>query len=163
MPQYWLLKSEPTSFSIQDLEHSPAQTTCWEGVRNYQARNFLKSMKVGDRGFFYHSNADPPAIVGTVEVVKAAYPDPYAFDRKSRYFDPKSTPDAPCWFLVDIKLMKPFPKPLPLEHLRTMKGLENMELLRKGSRLSVQPVRPEEWKYVCSLVALTKPARGLKA
>jgi predicted RNA-binding protein with PUA-like domain len=163
MSQYWLFKSEPTSFSIQDLAQSPDQTTCWEGVRNYQARNFLKSMKVGDRGFFYHSNADPPAIVGTVEVVKAAYPDPYAFDRKSRYFDSKSTPDAPRWFLVDIKLLKPFPKPLSLEHLRTIKGLENMELLRKGSRLSVQPVRPEEWKGVCSLVAPTKPARGSKA
>lgn len=163
MPQYWLLKSEPTSFSLQDLAQSPDQTTCWEGVRNYQARNFLKSMKVGDRGFFYHSNADPPAIVGTVEVVKAAYPDPYAFDRKSRYFDSKSTLDAPRWFLVDIKLMKPFPKPLSLEHLRTIKGLENMELLRKGSRLSVQPVRPEEWKCVCSLVFPTKPAQGSKA
>jgi predicted RNA-binding protein with PUA-like domain len=163
MSQYWLFKSEPTSFSIQDLAKSPDQTTCWEGVRNYQARNFLKSMKVGDRGFFYHSNADPPAIVGTVEVLKAAYPDPYAFDRKSRYFDSKSTPDAPRWFLVDIKLLKPFPKPLSLEHLRTIKELENMELLRKGSRLSVQPVRPEEWKCVCSLVASTKPARGSKA
>ena len=105
-------KSEPTSFSIQDLAQSPDQTTCWEGVRNYQARNFLKSMKVGDRGFFYHSNADPPVIVGTVEVVKAAYPDPYAFDRKSRYFDSKSTPDRPRWFLVDIKLMKLFPETL---------------------------------------------------
>ena len=119
-------------------------------------------MNVGDRGFFYHSNADPPAIVGTVEVVKAAYPDPYAFDRKSRYFDSKSTPDAPRWFLVDIKLLKPFSKPLSLEFLRTIKGLENMELLRKGSRLSVQPVRPEEWKCVCSLAAPTKPARGSK-
>lgn len=163
MPQYWLLKSEPTSFSIQDLAQSPGQTTCWEGVRNYQARNFLKSMKVGDRGFFYHSNADPPAIVGTVEIVKAAYPDPYAFDRKSRYFDSKSTPDAPRWFLVDIKLSKFFPKPLSLEYLRTIKGLENMELLRKGSRLSVQPVRPEEWKIVCSLVAPTKSTRGSTA
>jgi predicted RNA-binding protein with PUA-like domain len=163
MSQYWLFKSEPTSFSIQDLAQSPDQTTCWEGVRNYQARNFLKSMKVGDRGFFYHSNADPPAIVGTVEIVKAAYPDPYAFDRKSRYFDLKSTPDAPRWFLVDIKLTKLFPKPLPLDHLRTIKGLENMELLRKGSRLSVQPVRSKEWKGVCSLVAPTKPARSSKA
>ncbi len=160
MPQYWLLKSEPTSFSIQDLAQSPGQTTCWEGVRNYQARNFLKSMHVGDRGFFYHSNADPPAIVGTVEVVKSAYPDPYAFDRKSRYFDSKSTPEAPRWFLVDIKLMKTFPNPLGLEYLRTIPGLAHMELLRKGSRLSVQPVRPDEWKRVCSLVSPSQPARG---
>ena len=156
MPQYWLLKSEPTSFSIQDLAQSPGQTTCWEGVRNYQARNFLKSMNVGDRGFFYHSNADPPAIVGTVEVVKAAYPDPYAFERKSRYFDSRSRPDAPRWFLVDITLTKIFPSPLPLEHLRTIKGLEQMEVLRKGSRLSVQPVRPEEWKRILALVAPRK-------
>ena len=163
MPQYWLLKSEPTSFSIQDLAQSPDQTTCWEGVRNYQARNFLKSMKVGDLGFFYHSNADPPAIVGTVKIVKAAYPDPYAFDRKSRYFDSKSTPDTPRWFLVDVKLIKLFPKPLSLEHLRTIKGLESMELLRKGSRLSVQPVRPEEWKCARALVAPSKPARSSKA
>lgn len=163
MPQYWLLKSEPTSFSIHDLAQSPGQTTCWEGVRNYQARNFLKSMNVGDQGFFYHSNADPPAIVGTVEVVKSAYPDPYAFDRKSRYFDSKSTSEAPRWFLVDIKLMKTFPSPLGLEYLRTITGLAHMELLRKGSRLSVQPVRPEEWECVCSLVTPIKRDRGSKA
>ncbi len=152
MPEYWLLKSEPTSFSIHDLAKSPAKTTCWEGVRNYQARNFLKSMNIGDRGFFYHSNADPPSIVGTVEIVKAAYPDPYAFDKKSRYYDPKSSSEAPRWFLVDIKLLKVFSKPLSLEFLRTITGLEGMELLRKGSRLSVQPVRHEEWQCVCSLV-----------
>lgn len=163
MPQYWLLKSEPTSFSIQDLAKSQGQTTCWEGVRNYQARNFLKSMEVGDQGFFYHSNTDPPAIVGTVEVVKAAYPDSYAFDPKSRYFDPKSTSDTPRWFLVDIKLIKTFSHPLSLEYLRTIKGIERMELLRKGSRLSVQPVRPEEWRSVCSLVAPAKLVRGVKA
>lgn len=156
MRQYWLLKSEPTSFSIQDLAQSPGQTTCWEGVRNYQARNFLKSMNVGDLGFFYHSNADPPSIVGMVEVVKAAYPDPYAFDVKSRYFDPKSISDSPRWFLVDVKLMKTFPSPLALEYLRTITGLAQMELLRKGSRLSVQPVRHEEWKCVCSLVGPSK-------
>ena len=137
--------------------------TCWEGVRNYQARNFLKSMKIGDRGFFYHSNADPPAIVGTVEVVKAAYPDPYAFDRKSRYFDPKSTSESPRWFLVGIKLLRIFPNPLALEYLRTIQGLEQMELLRKGSRLSVQPVRPEEWTCVCALVGSRKATQGSRA
>ncbi len=152
MSRYWLLKSEPSSFSIQDLAKSPGQTTCWEGVRNYQARNFLKSMAIGDRGFFYHSNADPPAIVGTVEVVKVAYPDPYALDKKSRYFDPKSTSESPRWFVVDVRLTAIFPKPLPLESLRSISGLEQMELLRKGSRLSVQPVRPKEWKCICSLV-----------
>ena len=163
MPQYWLLKSEPTSFSIQDLANTPGQATCWEGVRNYQARNFLKSMKVGDLGFFYHSNADPPAIVGTVKVIKAAYPDSYAFDKKSRYFDPKSTVDVPRWFLVDIQLLKTFSNSLPLDYLRTIQGLEQMELLRKGSRLSVQPVRLEEWKRVCSLVGSNKSTRGSNA
>ncbi len=163
MAQYWLLKSEPTSFSIQDLAQSDGQTTCWEGVRNYQARNFMKSMKVGDRGFFYHSNTDPPAIVGTVAVVKAAYPDPYAFDKKSRYFDPKSTMDAPRWFVVDLQLLKAFSSPLSLEYLRSIKGLEKMELLRKGSRLSVQPVRPDEWKIVCSLATSAKAIRSSTA
>jgi len=103
-------------------------------------------------GFFYHSNADPPAIVGIVQVVKAAYPDSFAFDSESRYFDPRSAPDSPRWFLVDVRLVKKFPHSLPLEQLRAIKGLEKMELLRKGSRLSVQPVRPEEWQRVLSVV-----------
>ena len=152
MAQYWLFKSEPTTFSIDDLAKSPRQTTCWEGVRNYQARNFLKSMKVGDLGFFYHSNADPPAIVGIIQVVKAAYPDSFAFDSTSRYFDPRSAPDSPRWFLVDVRLVKKFPQALPLEQFRAIKGLEKMELLRKGSRLSIQPVRPEEWQRVLRFV-----------
>ena len=152
MGQYWLFKSEPTTFSIDDLDASPRKTTCWEGVRNYQARNFLKSMNVGDLGFFYHSNTDPPAIVGIVKVVKAAYPDAFAFDSSSRYFDPRSSPDSPRWFLVDVQFVKKFSQPLPLDQLRTVKGLEKMELLRKGSRLSIQPVRPEEWQRVLDVV-----------
>jgi len=151
MPQYWLLKSEPTTFSIDDLAASPKQTTCWEGVRNYQARNFLKSMQVGDQGLFYHSNADPPAIVGLVEVVKAAYPDPYAFDSQSRYFDAKSTKEHPRWFVVDVRFIEKFAEPLPLERLRTIKALKDMELLRRGSRLSVQPVRSAEWQRILIL------------
>ena len=153
MGQYWLFKSEPTTFSIDDLSRSPRKTTCWEGVRNYQARNFLKSMNEGDLGFFYHSNADPPAIMGIVKVVKAAYPDPYALDRNSRYFDPKSIADSPRWFVVDVQLQQKFSEGLALESLRTIKALEKMELLRKGSRLSVQPVRPSEWKRILSLVS----------
>lgn len=152
MVQYWLFKSEPTTFSIDDLANSPRKTTCWEGVRNYQARNFLKSMNVGDLGFFYHSNTDPPAIVGIVKVVKAAYPDSFAFDSRSRYFDPRSAPDSPRWFLVDVQFVKKFPQALPLDQLRAVKGLEKMELLRKGSRLSIQPVRPEEWQRVLDFV-----------
>lgn len=152
MVQYWLFKSEPTTFSIDDLANSPRKTTCWEGVRNYQARNFMKSMNVGDLGFFYHSNTDPPAIVGIVKVVKAAYPDSFAFDSRSRYFDPRSAPDSPRWFLVDVQFVKKFPQALPLDQLRAVKGLEKMELLRKGSRLSIQPVRPEEWQQVLDFV-----------
>ena len=152
MVQYWLFKSEPTTFSIDDLVASPRKTTCWEGVRNYQARNFLKSMNVGDLGFFYHSNTDPPAIVGIVKVVKAAYPDAFAFDSRSRYFDPRSAPDSPRWFLVDVQFVKKFPQGLSLDQLRAIKGLEKMELLRKGSRLSIQPVRPEEWQQVLDVI-----------
>lgn len=152
MPQFWLFKSDPDTFSIDDLARSPGRKTCWEGVRNYQARNYLRSMNCGDQGFFYHSQTDPPAIVGVVEVTKKAYPDHYAFDRTSRYFDPKSVRNAPRWFMVDIRLIRKFPEPLPLEILRYTRGLENMELLRKGSRLSVQTVRPEEWDIIIEKV-----------
>jgi len=151
MPAYWLLKSEPSTFSIEDLARSPKRTTCWEGVRNYQARNFLRSMSVGDLAFFYHSNADPPAIVGIVEVVKAAYPDYYAWQPGSRYFDDKSSEQNPRWVMVDVRLNKVLRTPRSLESLRGVKGLENMELLRRGSRLSVQPVRESEWKIILRL------------
>ncbi len=151
MPAYWLLKSEPSTFSIDDLAGSPHRTTCWEGVRNYQARNFLKAMAVGDLAFFYHSQADPPAIVGVVEVVRAAYPDHFAWRRHSVYFDEKSSKQNPRWVMVDVRLRKTFREPLPLEQLRTVNGLEEMELLRKGSRLSVQPVREREWEIVLGL------------
>ncbi len=160
MSAFWLFKSEPSSFSISDLQKSPKKTTCWEGVRNYQARNYLKTMEPGDLGFFYHSNADPPSIVGTVKVVRSAYPDRYALDPHSRYFDPRSTSENPRWFMVDIRLMEIFPKPLPLEQLRTVKGLNNMELLRKGSRLSVQPVSQEEWEEILRLVSYSTQIRS---
>lgn len=151
MPAYWLLKSEPSTFSIDDLARLPKRTTCWEGVRNYQARNFLRSMSVGDLAFFYHSNADPPAIVGIVEVVKAAYPDYFAWQPGSRYFDDKSSERNPRWVMVDVRLNKVLRTPLSLERLRGVKGLEKMELLRRGSRLSVQPVREREWKIIVRL------------
>ncbi len=151
MPNHWLLKSEPSTFSIDDLARSPRKTTCWEGVRNYQARNFLRAMAVGDLAFFYHSNADPPAIVGVVEVVRAAYPDYFAWRPRSVYFDEKSSKRDPRWVMVDVCLRKALRMPLSLERLRKVKGLEKMELLRKGSRLSVQPVREHEWKIVLGL------------
>ena len=150
--RFWLLKSEPEVFSIADLEAAPGRTTFWDGVRNYQARNFLRDgMRVGDGVLFYHSNADPPAIAGLAEVVRAGYPDHTAFDPASDHYDPKSRPDAPTWFMVDVRHVKTFARPLGLDQLRAVKGLEGMELLRKGSRLSVQPVTAAEWKIITGL------------
>jgi len=148
---YWLMKSEPSTFSIQDLQRGARQTTCWDGVRNFQARNFMRAMRTGEQVLFYHSNADPPAAVGIAEVVKEAYPDASAFDPTDLHYDPQSTPEHPRWDMVDIRLVRVFPQPLSLERLRQEPGLKRMELLRKGSRLSVQPVRPEEWKIVLRL------------
>jgi predicted RNA-binding protein with PUA-like domain len=147
--KYWLLKTEPESFSIQDLQKAPNQTTFWDGVRNYQARNFLRDeIKSGDRVLFYHSNANPPAIVGTAKVVKAGYPDHTALDKQNHHYDPASTKENPRWYMVDIKLDKIFDKPLSLEDLKKVKSLAKMELLRKGSRLSVQRVTEEEFEIV---------------
>ena len=154
MKQYWLLKSEPEAFSIDDLARSPRRTTCWEGVRNYQARNFIRSMNRGDQAFFYHSNADPPAIVGVVEIVKPAYPDIYAFDTKSRYFDPKSSRDSPRWFMIDVRFVRKFSVPLALDTLRKVPKLQKMELLRRGSRLSIQPVCEQEWKSIMQMTGM---------
>jgi len=149
--RYWLLKSEPESFSIDDLARAPRQTTFWNGVRNYQARNLLRDeMKVGDGVIFYHSNADPAAAVGLAEVVRAGYPDGTQFDPKSDYYDPAAKPDDPRWFMVDIKFKEKFVRPLPLDLLRTIPALADMVLLRRGSRLSVQPVTPAEWKAIVS-------------
>ena len=149
--RYWLMKSEPTSFSIQDLRAAPKKTTSWDGVRNYQARNFMRAMQRGDQVLFYHSNADPPSIVGIAEVVREAYPDQTAFDPKDSHYDPKSTRAKPVWDMVDIRLRRIFASPIPLDRLRDESRLRRMELLRKGSRLSVQPVRPEEWALILSL------------
>lgn len=149
--RYWLMKSEPSAFSIEDLRMAPRRTTSWDGVRNYQARNYMRAMNVGDQVLFYHSNADPPAIVGVAEVVHRAYPDPTAFDKKHRHYDPRSTPANPLWDMVDIRLVRILPNPLPLDRLRQESGLRQMELLRKGSRLSVQPVRPAEWRLIMKL------------
>lgn len=149
--QYWLMKSEPDVFSVRDLARSPRRTTSWEGVRNYQARNFMRAMQKGDGVLFYHSSADPPAIVGVAKVVRTAYPDPTAFEKRSRYYDPKSTPSRPRWDMVDIRLVRELKRPLSLDRLRREPELAGMELLRKGSRLSVQPVRPREWGRIMEL------------
>ncbi len=150
--QYWLMKSEPSTFSIDHLIRSSNKTTCWDGVRNYQARNFMRTMAIGDHVLFYHSNADPPAVVGIAEVVKTAYPDPTQFDKKDKHYDPESKPSAPRWDMVDIRYVRTFARPLALDELRKESTLKEMVLLRKGSRLSVQPVTPLEWKHILSLV-----------
>ncbi len=153
--KYWLLKTEPESFSIQDLQNAPDQTTFWDGVRNYQARNTLRDdMKVGDRVLFYHSNADPPAIVGTARVVREGYPDYTAWDESNHHYDPGSTPENPRWYMVDIQFEQAFDKPLGLHELKKVKSLAKMELLRKGSRLSVQPVTAAEFKQVLKLAGV---------
>jgi predicted RNA-binding protein with PUA-like domain len=142
---YWLFKSEPLVFSLTDLRKGP---TDWCGVRNYQARNFMMTMQMGDQGFFYHSNADVIGIVGTVKVVRTAYPDHTALDPESIYFDPKATVEKPIWQMVDIAFLAEFPRTITLHELRSTPGLEAMPLLQKGSRLSVQPVSPEQWQII---------------
>lgn len=155
MPQphaYWLVKTEPDCFSIHDLAACPRQTTCWSGVRNYQARNFMRDdMQVGDRVLFYHSSADPPAVAGTAVVARAAYADDTAWDPRDDHFDPKASPENPIWQMVDIKLDAIFEPYVPIGLLRTTPALKQMELLRTGSRLSVQPVRPAEFAAVLQL------------
>jgi predicted RNA-binding protein with PUA-like domain len=150
--RYWLLKSEPDSFSIQDLAASPKQTTFWSGVRNYQARNFMRDeMRLGDEILFYHSNAAPPAVVGTAIVVREGYPDHTAWDPNDSHFDAKVSPEKPTWQMVDIQLPEIFDEPLPLEELKAVAALRDMELLRRGSRLSVQPVKKNEFDAVLKL------------
>jgi len=155
--KYWLVKSEPSSFSFDDLANAPEQTTSWEGVRNYAARNFLRAMTLGDRVFYYHSNAEPNAIVGIAEVVREAYPDASQFDRKSAMHDPKSKRESPTWSTVDLKAVRALPRAVTLTELRDVAGLEKMELLRKGSRLSVMPVTANEWRIVCAIAGVTDP------
>jgi predicted RNA-binding protein with PUA-like domain len=150
--RHWLVKSEPDSFSFDDLLASPRRTTCWDGVRNYQARNFMRDdMKKGDLVLFYHSSVDPSEIVGIAEVVRESYPDHTALDAKDPHFDPKSRADAPTWMMVDLRAVRKLERPLSLADLRGVKGLESMTLLQKGSRLSVQPVSASEWEIVCGL------------
>ncbi len=152
MARHWLMKSEPDVFSIDDLARAKKQTTGWDGVRNYQARNLLRDeIAAGDGVLYYHSSVDPPAVVGLARVVKAGYPDPTQFDPKSDYHDPDSQPDAPRWFSVDIAFDRKLPRPVTLPELRADPALGDMVLLRRGSRLSVQPVTAAEWKRIVAL------------
>jgi predicted RNA-binding protein with PUA-like domain len=153
--KYWLFKSEPDCFSFADLCTSPGRTTGWDGVRNFQARNFLRDdIQVGDGILYYHSGADPPAIAGVAEVVEGGHPDPTAFDPSADHHDPKSKPDSPTWYQVKIRAVRPIDPPLALPKLREVAALAGMELLRKGSRLSVQPVKAEEWAAVLELAGI---------
>jgi predicted RNA-binding protein with PUA-like domain len=149
--RYWLMKSEPETYSIDDLKRE--KSTLWTGVRNYQARNFmLNDMQPGDVVLFYHSNAEPPAVVGLAEVSGPAVPDPTALDPKSEYHDPKASPEKPIWFCVQVRYKKSLPAPLTLSRLKEAKGLEKMALLQKGSRLSVQPVTEREFEIIKQLI-----------
>ncbi len=150
--KYWLVKSEPGSFSIEDLKKSKKQTTYWDGVRNYQARNFLRDeMKKGDGVLFYYSNTDPNAVVGVCEVVKEGYPDHTQFDPESRHYFPSADPSKPVWFMVDIKFVKELPNPVTLSEIRANFKLKNMKLIQKGNRLSVMPVAKEEWDEILKM------------
>ena len=151
-PRHWLVKSEPSVFSFDDLLACPRRTTKWDGVRNFQARNTLRDdMQKGDLVFFYHSSADPTAIVGVAEIAREGYPDETAFDESDSHFDAKSKRESPSWYAVDIKAVKKFVRPVTLAELRAVKGLERMTLLQKGSRLSVQPVSEPEWDIIYTM------------
>ena len=150
---YWLMKSEPEEFSIDDLVAAKNQTVAWFGVRNYLARNFMRDqMKVGDEVFFYHSSCPEPGIAGLAKVSSSAYPDATQFDKKSKYFDAKATQETPRWFLVDVKLDKKTPL-ISLAELREHTALEDMLILQRGNRLSITPVTAPQWKYITKLMA----------
>lgn len=149
MTKYWLMKSEPSCFSIDDLQKSPKQTSPWDGVRNYQARNYMqKEMQIGDLIFFYHSNCKAPGIIGIASVCSEAYPDFTAFDPNSDHPDPSSTPDHPRWFMVDVCFKEKFDQIISLDELKKHPELDDMPLLRKGNRLSVMPVSQKAWDYI---------------
>ena len=150
--KYWLLKSEPTTFSIDDLARVKVEP--WDGVRNYQARNFMRDqMSVGERAFFYHSSCPLPAIVGIMEIASQSYPDSTAFDRDDPHYDPKSDADNPTWMLVDVKFVSKLKQPLALEQLKREPELADMRLLKRGNRLSVLPVDEKHWKHIVEMTA----------
>jgi predicted RNA-binding protein with PUA-like domain len=150
--RYWLMKSEPDVFSIDDLKRMPNRTDKWEGVRNYQARNMMRDdMQPGDLAFFYHSNCKEPGIVGIMKIVRGGYPDHTAFDPDAKYYDPKSDPDNPRWYMVDVRYVRKLKRTITLGELRTHTGLCELALLRRGNRLSVMPVDARQWDYILGL------------
>lgn len=153
MKQYWLMKSEPEAFSIDDLKRRAPKAEGWDGVRNYQARNMMRDqMQVGDLAFFYHSNAKPSGIAGIMQISKQAYPDPTQFDPNSKYYDPTATPDNPRWFMVGVTFKQKFGQLISLEELKQHPGLANMPLMRRGNRLSIMPVTEAEWGVILGMV-----------
>ncbi|OAI05851.1 EVE domain-containing protein [Methylomonas methanica] len=149
---HWLMKSEPDTFGIDDLFNRPEQTEHWDGVRNYQARNMMRDdMKIGDQVFFYHSNCDEPGIVGIMQVVRESYPDFTAFDPDDKHFDPKSNPDKPTWYMVDVKFVRKLSRNISLRELKLKTELADLALLRRGNRLSIMPVNAEQWAFILSL------------
>jgi predicted RNA-binding protein with PUA-like domain len=158
---YWLMKSEPGCFALEDLEQSPGKVAAWDGVRNFQARNLLRdAIKTGDGVLFYHSSCAEPAIVGLAEVLRDGYPDHTARDPGSDHYDPRATPDNPIWFMVDIQFLARLPQPLTREMLRSHPVLAGMMVLQRGSRLSVQPVTADEWRAVLAVAGMADPLRG---
>ena len=148
--QYWLMKSEPDEYSIDDLKKDGKEH--WDGVRNYQARNFMRDeMKIGDQVLFYHSNTKPPGVVGLAKVCREGYPDHTAFDKKDKHYDPKSDPDNPRWIMVDIAFVEKFPTKVSLDELKAEKKLEGMLVTKRGQRLSVQPVAKKHFEHVCKM------------
>ena len=156
--RYWLMKSEPSAYSIDDLKRD--SSTLWEGVRNYQARNLMKEMSVGDEALFYHSSAEPPGAVGIAEVSGAAEPDPTQFDAGDSHYDPKAKPADPTWYCVRVKFKQKFARQVSLPELRERKELQDMVLLRKGSRLSIQPVTEKEFRLVSKLGSSKAATKG---
>jgi len=150
--KYWLMKSEPSTFSIDDLQRRPGKTEHWDGVRNYQARNFMRdAMRPNDLAFFYHSSCDIPGIAGIIEIARGAYPDFTAWDPKSDYRDSNSTPDKPIWYMVDVRFKRELARVIPLAELKGNRALKDMLLLRRGTRLSIQPVTAREWNAILAM------------
>ena len=148
---YWLMKTEPDTFGLEHLKRRKHQTEHWDGVRNFQARNFMREMRTGDEAFFYHSSCAEPGIVAIVEVVREAYPDFTAWDPESPYYDPRSTPDKPYWYMVDVRLQRELAHPITLATLKQQKSLAGMRLLARGNRLSVMPIGKDEWRAILAL------------
>ncbi len=152
---YWLMKSEPDTFSIDTLKSRPGQTEHWDGVRNYQVRNMLRDqMKIGDLAYFYHSSCKIPGIAGIIEIVKGGYPDFTAFDPNNPHYDPRSNPDKPCWYMVDVRYVGSFSRIIRLDELKNHQQLHSMKLLKRGNRLSIMSIATKEWQYILKLDTL---------